>query len=401
MKIAAARTADRSQRDSSRRDIPTLAEVAQISAQADSVIANLQITQAYHQISSALVDMLGPTANWCTYATWASKQAGQTIRHEDLARTFERLFGRAPEAARTLAELAACLPRRASKPAILRAQVCEALRPQAIFDRTSVAIAAGNRKVFDEIGGEFVRFIETFRNDQVFDAVKIQRFVEPLWPGDPPEAQGYLRRAFRSLHRAMFEQQPRIKVQLILLASLEIGFHEQTRLQPEIAAAFDLPDFDPRQLRRRLLSALFPRLSKLWPLASLYLRWSLPERRFWNPLIELVRRTARQAVTERFVTLALPGGRLLRLGRDIEGTFPENVRLVIVPELRQLLNRIDPTLDSLSESGAEDWVDFDQRMHYITDFFRSYAEDQGLFEPPFDGEQTEAIQRGEVPSGRL
>ncbi len=382
-------------------DLPTLEDVARITAQADPVIANLQVTQAYHQISTALAEMLGPTANWCTYATWASKQAGQTIRQQDIARTFERMFGNSPEARRVLAELAACLPSIDAGADLLRSQLAEAIQVQPIFDRMSAAISAGNRKVFDEIGAEFVRFIDTFRGDQTFDAIKIQRFIEPLWPGEPPEAQGYLRQAFTNLYRAMFEQQPRVKTQLILLASLEVGYHEQTRLQPEIAAAFDIPAVNPRRLRRHVLRAFFPRLSRLWLLGDLYLRWSLPVRRFWNPLIELVRRNVRQVVTELMLTLALPGDRHLRLGRDLETRFPESVRLIIVPELRKLLNRIDPTLDSLSESGAEDWTDFNERMHTITDFFRSHIEDPSLFDPPFDPVQVAAIEQGEVPQGQL
>ena len=40
----------------------------------------------------------GGPANWCTFATWASKQAGQTIRKEDLRRAFERVFTESPDA---------------------------------------------------------------------------------------------------------------------------------------------------------------------------------------------------------------------------------------------------------------------------------------------------------------
>lgn len=386
-----------------RRDIPTPAEVERISAQADSVIANLQITLAYHRISTALAERLGPTVNWCTFATWASKQAGQTIRRQDLARTFERLFVRSPEAARKLDELALCLPRGGAQAGApdLRRRLCRALRPLAIFDRVSDAIAAGNRKVFDEIGGEFVRFIDSFRDDRIFDEAKIERFCARLRPGEPPAGQGRLRTAFRSLYRAMFERRPRIKTQLILLASFEIGLHEQTRLQPEIAAALDAPVVDPRQLRRRLLQAFFPRLGALRPLAGLYLRWSTPIDRLWDPLIALLRRGVRQAVTELIMTLSLPGGRLLRLGSDLEAAFPESVRLIVVPELREILALIDPTPDSQLRSGAEDWADLGERMHYITDFFRSHVEDRSLLGPPFDPRQIAAIDRGRMPPGRL
>ena len=65
--------------------IPTLAEVGQIAAVADPVVRNLQITQCYHELALALAERTGPSANWCTFATWASNQAGVTIRKEDLA----------------------------------------------------------------------------------------------------------------------------------------------------------------------------------------------------------------------------------------------------------------------------------------------------------------------------
>jgi hypothetical protein len=43
-----------------------------------------------------------------------------------------------------------------------------------------------------------------------------------------------------------------------LCANLEIGFHEQTRLQPEIAASLDAAFLDPKTFRLRLIKAIFP-----------------------------------------------------------------------------------------------------------------------------------------------
>src|SRR5687768_12943886 len=63
---------------------PSVAEIDRITAMSDLVLRNLLITQSYHLLSTALARRLGTCANWCTYATWASKQAGQTIRREDL-----------------------------------------------------------------------------------------------------------------------------------------------------------------------------------------------------------------------------------------------------------------------------------------------------------------------------
>ena len=68
---------------------PTVAEVERIAALPDPVIRNLQITQCYQALSVAMAQRTGLRANWCTFATWASKQAGQTIRKEDLSRMLE------------------------------------------------------------------------------------------------------------------------------------------------------------------------------------------------------------------------------------------------------------------------------------------------------------------------
>ena len=383
-------------------DLPTIEDVARISAQQDPVLANLQITLAYHRISNALADLLGPTTNWCSHATRASKQAGQSIRGQDLERTFERLLTHSPEGRRKLSEVMGCLPwrRRQGGETAHRRQICRALRPLGILDRISDTISAGNRKVFDELGTLFVRFIETFRGDRQPEQAKLEQFCASLRPGEPPQGQGHLRAAFRGFHRAMFETRSTAKAQWVLLANLEVGFHEQIRLQPEIAAALDAPVVDPRELKRQLLAVVYPHLGPLRLAAGLYLRWATPIDRLWDPVVSHVRRTVRQATTELLMTLALPR-RVLKLGHDVAAEHPESVREIVVPELLQVLSAIDPTPDSPRESGALDWADFGERMHFITDLFRSHIEDQSLLESPFDAEQITSILKGEIPSGRL
>ena len=64
----------------------TLAEIDAIGARPHSVLRNLRITQAHYELSTATVRRIGSAANWCTFATWASKQAGQSVRGDDLGR---------------------------------------------------------------------------------------------------------------------------------------------------------------------------------------------------------------------------------------------------------------------------------------------------------------------------
>ncbi|MFL5899926.1 MAG: hypothetical protein ACJ75S_01830, partial [Solirubrobacterales bacterium] len=62
---------------------PEVEEVGRIAALPDPVIRNLQITECYSRLAAAVADGR-PGANWCTFATWASRQAGGTIRGEDM-----------------------------------------------------------------------------------------------------------------------------------------------------------------------------------------------------------------------------------------------------------------------------------------------------------------------------
>jgi hypothetical protein len=58
------------------------------------------------------------------------------------------------------------------------------------------------------------------------------------------------------------------------------------------------------------------------------------------------------------------------------------------------------TLDSRSESGAVDWADLPDRVHFICDFFRCHHERADLFMAPFPV-QTRALKAGRLPECEL
>ena len=386
-------------------EIPTVAEIDRITAMSDLVLRNLLITQSYHLLSAALARSLGSCANWCTHAKWASKQAGQTIRREDFVRVLEQQLAAAPGLSRALGDVvAAALPFGARvDPLGLRAAVEKALLGGSPLERAGDAVSRGNHKVFAEIGREVALFLETCAEGP-FDGGTIARFTDRLRPGVPPHGQGYLRRAFTHFYEARFTQDAKARAELILLANLEIGFHEQTRLQPEIQDALDAAMPDPGELRRRLLTALFPNAGVL-----LRLRLRLPRAvrrmspldRALDRLLDEFRRLLRRVVTEILMRLELPGERVLRLSRDLAQSFPVSLRTIQHPDLRELLARIDPTPDAMRGTGAEDWADFPERMHYIADLFRGFQEDRSLLDPAFTPPQAEALRAGRMPSGRL
>jgi hypothetical protein len=386
---------------------PTPDEVRAIAALAEPVVRNLRITQAYHELACALAELTGPGANWCTVATWASKQAGQSIRKEDLRRGLEELLrGWAPAAAaEATQELAAAgAPVGGGGTRSLGGALTalwDAINPAAAFQRTSEAVAQGNVKVFAEIGYEFARFLALYEAG-VPDDRALAAFCGELRPGDPPDGQDWLKRSFTHYHRALAEPDAKIRAELLLLANLEIGFHEQTRLQPEIVGALNAPVYDPAALRKRLLDELFPNPAARLRLFVLRLAGRAgPLLQARDRMAEELQRLGHLVITEHLMTLRLAHGRLLRLGQDLQAQFPLPLQQIALAELAALLQQVDLTPDSTAGTGALDWGRLPDRMHFIADLFRAYHLDATLFEPPFTSEQVRAIKAGHVPGGSL
>ena len=385
---------------------PSISDIDRIAALPDGVIRNLQITQCYHELALALKERTGGSANWCTFATWASKQAGQTIRKEDFIRTLELILGSeamAKQAARDLAGAVRWLGVFLNVEDTLEL-VLKAYDPEAAFERSSAAVAGGNLKVFAEIGREFARFHARCLSDPVYDPGSIDRFCEALRAGDPPEGQGALRQAFRCYYQALFEKDEKARTELMLFANLEIGLHEQTRLQPEISAALAAPLIDPIDFARNLLDVLHPGWERRNQVL-LHLIRSLGRLIGIEAALKAVhavaQREAQYIITETMMTIGLPPPNRLRLGDDLAAGFPPLLEHIVHPELLALLARIDPTPDSTRGSGAEYWGDLPDRMHFITDMFRCYELSAPLFEPPFTPEQTTTLKEGRLPAGRL
>jgi len=282
--------------------------------------------------------------------------------------------------------------------------VAAVLTPRAAVDRASDAVGRGNKKVYEEIGRVFADFYAICLNDLTFDSEKIARFCAELRPGEPPEGQRYLQQAFMHYYLAFFESDAKTRAELMLLANIEIGFHEQTRLQPEIAEAMNAAFIDPRQFRLRLIKALFPYRGWLVRVRLFLLRLfdrPSPLDPALDALLAEARRQAHIVITEYLLTISLSRRVRLRLGDDVPSGFPSSLRQIALPDLRTLLEKIDPTPDSTRDSGAADWSHLSDRLHFIADLFRCYHESSDLFEPPFTAEQTMALKAGRVPEGRL
>jgi hypothetical protein len=376
---------------------PSVENVRRIVAITNPVIRNLEITDCYSRLAAAFAAQSGEGANWCTYATWASRQAGRTIRGEDVLERFGRKLGkgRVLHPIRTLwrSLLRRGLFQRETRIGRLTAELHT---PFDAFERASDSVARGNLKVFEEIGLEFSRYLEECPAG--VDSSRFQRFLEGLRPGDPPDGQRYLREAFEWYERGRRERDPKARMELAVLANLAIGFHEQTRLQPQIREALDTAYATPKDLGRRALEAVFPSAARLWPAVK-------------RPAAVVVgvvasgaqraaSRLAREVITESLMVLALPG-RVLALSMHLGDAYPEALREAANADLIEFLARFEPLPPAPDRCGARDWSDLHQRMHYIVHLFRAFHLREELSRPPFTPEQVASFNRGIVPDGEL
>jgi hypothetical protein len=355
---------------------PTVADVERIVAIRNPVIRNLEITYCYSRLAAACARRNGEGANWCTFATWASRQAGGTIRGEDLLENLERCFGRSRWVLHPIATLWRRILRRGlfQRETRLGRLAAELHTPFDAFERASDAVARGNLKVFEEIGLQFARYLH----------------------GDQPEGHPLLRQAFARYDRLRLERDPKKRAELAFMANLEIGLHEQTRLQPQIFEALDAAYTAQEDLGRRALQALLPSAPRWWrileaPAAALT---GVPARAIQRASSRL----AREVITDSLMVLALPG-RVLALGQNLTDAYPKELAKPTDLELKQLLARFEPVPPAPDDCAARDWSDLHQRMHYIVHLFRVFHLSEPLSEPPFTPQEVATFSRGVIPDG--
>jgi hypothetical protein len=379
---------------------PTVSDVTRIAAMDNPVLRNLEITECYADLSAAMRARTGGAADWCTFATWASRQAGSTIRGEDLVDNLDRRLGRKKWLLAPLATLNRRLLRKGLfQPGTALGRVAAAIHsPFDAFERASGEVAGGNLKVFAEIGREFARFMAAVPVDAGEDSPEFAAFAAGLRPGGPPDGQDLLREAFACYQRQRHESDAGARAAWILLANLKIGFHEQTRLQPQIVAAVDAPLATAAELGARVLHTLIPG-SRRWP--GLF---HGPAALALGGLALVVRREAvtvtREVVTEAMMVLSVPGA-VLSLGRDLDAPVPELLAGAPRPFLASFVQEYDPCPPGGIACAATNWCDLRQRMHYITHLFRAYAQTPSMFSRPFIPNQVAAFRIGRIPDGDI
>jgi hypothetical protein len=382
--------------DERARDEPTsLERVAWIvGLESDPVRRNLLITQCYHDLSAALARRLGAEhANWCTFATWASRTAGRFIRDEEVPAAFREVLAGSTHVDRGIERANRALARVNADASIPKDIVLDIARR--IVHEVGELITAGNLAVFSELGPVFSRAIAALDEDA--DGAALLRVGATLTEG-PSERGGQtrLRLALNDYAKARTEPDPHRKAELMLLANARIGRHEQIRLQPFIASSIDAPIrlafLDPADEAARRL----PR--GLQTLCRGALRVALREaakeaERHWEELC-----------TRELMTLELPGETLV-LGRQLPAPkggplYPPLLDPVDDPDTLDFLRR-NGADRPVSVSAAVNWTELADRMRYIVDLFRSRQLDAALQGGPFTADQRRQLEAGLPVTGKL
>lgn len=362
--------------DAGKLTVPGEEEIASIVRDEDPVRRNFRITDAYHRLSAGMAVVVDArNVNWSTFATWASKTAGESIRKEVIPKFFVDTW-RFDE--RMAAQLPGWLRRFEPFARRVRRAALETLQ------EVSSEVATGNLKVFEELAPVFRHFIDLAQ--EAMTEERLKTLIEGLQPGPVEEmGQDLLRAAFTD-----YAQVPRCpsaeeRAERMLLANCRIGLHEQTRLQPHIEAAMSAPI---HSIFTRRLKALLPRV------VGGLLAWII--RFFTRKLLREVTRDWQEIATRHAMNLSLPGGNGIPLSGDVPdppGGIPPELKSIELPELRELFVRFHVNLESNAGSAAQNWARLDERMRFIVALFRSRQQDTSLFGPPLSDAEWAGSQR--------
>lgn len=368
-----------------------LADLDRIAKLGDAILRNLLITQRYYDLSHALTSVLGRSnANWSTFATWASKTAGQSIREEEVPPEFAEFLKREAQLEARLAHFYKALgPLSRFAPRLDPFDLA-----RAIIQEVARQIAEGNLRVYAELAPLFAEFSHAFSDPAGRTEPAFSVFLAKLRSGSAEQGgQDTLVQAFRCYFQASLLENELARVELILFGNVLIGLHEQTRLQENIAGALDAP-FSERVYER--FGAAGPKFLHR-PLRAL-LRAGV--KFFARELLDDWQRLA----TRLLMKLAAPNGEDIPLGQDLPGERFDPLlakERLSNPELIAFLTRYDPNLDSTRGSGAVNWTVLSDRMRFIGELFRVSQRDITWFGEPFKAEQRLLFEAGKVPTGKL
>lgn len=365
----------------------TKEQVDAILGQKNLLVRNLQITVGYYKVGRGMRKFISDRdVNWFGFGTYASKTAGRAIRHETLPGPIKSAMVRAAGYDNTYMYLHDVLE---------TAEDPSKQNPDnlvwKVLSQVSLLLSQGNLLIFKELAWIFVDMMATFSNDWQPDDTKWGAFLDKHCKIGAIEegGQDLLRESLSYFYQSRFETDDKKKAELILMANLLIGFHEQTRLQPVIekalAVPFDIftkglipdddekPDNLPQKISRRTIG--FSRKMVLRSVTKMLMSYTLPTREL-----------------KVGIDLVAPTGMI---------NFPPELLTIENPRCKELVMTFSTGMDTISGSAAHNWGNLMDRMNFLVDFFRSYQHYKPLLQKPFLDNQMSVIESGQFPGGKL
>jgi len=170
-------------------------------------LRNLRITGCYHDLSRAIARVIGAAnANWCTFASWASKTAGRFVRGELIA-IFRDALQSDRLVANKLDRINHLIRRINASSRLDQLIIFEALK--APITQVSRYITDGNLAVFAELGPMFWVMCAHLEHETNYDAGLLARLLDEfeLKPGPPEDGgQSLLRSAVGHFYGQVYER---------------------------------------------------------------------------------------------------------------------------------------------------------------------------------------------------
>ncbi len=376
-----------------------LGDVATIIEMPDRIVRNLWITQAYHDLGVRMcAHLTGEQGNsegsWASYGTWASRTAGSTMRNQELPAEIRDAYN-ADHAFREALD-------RVGKHSWLRrlglVRFMENDTLMGIFEnelsRISGHVAEGNGIVFAELAPVYANMIAKFDAGEILQGEALEQFIREQKLEGEPESIAIFEDAIRNYFLAMDTRGQVERAQLVCLANLQAGLHEQQRLQGPIASALDAP------VKEGLLKLRYWWLTRLL-LKVPVLGWLLQQfDRAFCSLLPEVERLAEVLGTKLMMSIKLHT-MTLPLSEDVppnpDGTmFPPDLEPVVLPQLAELIERWGGSMSTGANSGARNWKKLEDRMRFIFALFRSRQETPGLLAQPFTEQERKLLLSGKL-----
>ncbi len=334
------------------------ATIAAIAAMPDGGQRNKLITETYYRLAVAIGDVTDPTsANWFHFGVWASQSVGTIMRGEMLPAWLRRaLVGNGDMLGGGEHRFA----------------LFDAMEEAAA--RVSGGLAAGNLKVFREMAPAGAAFVATRTGSDEARATAAVRLREYVAAAPSVRATNCFGAGFTALAAAATEADADCRAQHVLGSALQLGAAEQSQLDPILDSLMcSVPEEFIGSLERRFRIPMLRRMARVID-------------RAWD-----------KEVTRRFMVLVLPF-ETLKLGHDVpplpgSGLVPSCTSVVRAPSLRQALETWDRTKGTGRGDAARDWSVLDDRMDWVSWFFRSRFRDERLQVAPFRESEAAALRR--------